>query len=66
MFELQVEGMSCKHCISKVTSAIRKVDDAAKVDVELSTGKVRVESAAEIEEISDAISEAGYPAKPAA
>lgn len=64
MYELQVEGMSCNHCVSRVTKSVKKVDDAARVEIDLATGRVRVESGARLEEISNAISEAGYPAKP--
>jgi copper ion binding protein len=63
MYELQVEGMSCNHCISKVTGSVKKVDDAAKVDIDLATKKVRVESTADLDDVCEAITEAGYPAK---
>lgn len=61
MYSLQVEGMSCIHCVSKVTRAVRKVDADAKVEVDLAAQCVRVDSAADLEEISEAIAEAGYP-----
>lgn len=61
MYSLQVEGMSCNHCVSKVTSTVRKVDAAAKVEVDLAAHCVRVDSSADLEEIADAITEAGYP-----
>lgn len=64
MYELQVEGMSCNHCVSRVTKSVRKIDDAAKVEVDLATGRVRVESSLPPEDISEAIAEAGYPARP--
>jgi copper ion binding protein len=60
MYELQVEGMSCNHCVSKVTSCVKRVDPVAKVQVDLTSGKVRVESTAEREEVSAAIEDAGY------
>lgn len=66
MYELQVEGMSCNHCISKVTRSIRQIDDAAKVDIDLKTKKVRVESTAELEDVCAAITDAGYPAQASA
>lgn len=61
MFELQVDGMSCNHCISRVTKAVRSVDAGAKVDIDLTAKQVRVISSAELEEIAAAIAEAGYP-----
>lgn len=61
MYELQVEEMSCGHCVSKVTKTVLEVDAAAKVEVDLAQRKVRVQSDAALEDISEAISEAGYP-----
>ena len=61
MYELQVEGMSCGHCVSSVTRSVRDVDAAAKVEVDLATQKVRVDSSASLDEIKSALEEAGYP-----
>jgi copper ion binding protein len=61
MYELQVEEMSCGHCVSKVTKTVLEVDAAAKVEVDLAQRKVRVQSDAALEDISEAISDAGYP-----
>jgi len=61
MYELQVEEMSCGHCVSKVTKTVLEVDSAAKVEVDLAQRKVRVQSDAALEDISEAISDAGYP-----
>ncbi len=60
MYSLHVEGMSCNHCISKVTRSVKKVDDTAKVDVNLATKKVSVDSKADLDDIVHVISEAGY------
>ncbi|ABR91814.1 heavy metal transport/detoxification protein [Janthinobacterium sp. Marseille] len=61
MYELKVEDMSCGHCVSKVTKTVIGVDAAAKVEVDLTQGKVRVQSNADLAEIAEAITEAGYP-----
>lgn len=61
MYELKVDGMSCGHCIKSVTDAVLAVDPAAKVNVELAGKLVRVDSAANLEAVTHAISEAGYP-----
>jgi copper chaperone len=58
--EFNVEGMSCQHCVSAVTSAIRERDAAANVQVDLTAGKVSVESSASVETLKDAIDDAGY------
>ncbi len=61
MYELQVEGMRCGHCVSAVTRAVQAVDAAAKVDVDLSQQTVRIASGADLEDIKAAVVEAGYP-----
>lgn len=61
MYELQVEGMSCGHCVSAVTKSVRALDASAKVDVDLTEQKVRIASTVPLEEIKSAIVEAGYP-----
>ena len=61
MYELEVEGMSCGHCVSSVTKSVLAIDPAAKVDVDLAAKKVRVDSQAALPAISSAIAEAGYP-----
>ncbi|MBB5416140.1 copper chaperone [Paraburkholderia atlantica] len=58
--ELHVEGMSCQHCVTAVTNAIREHDAAAQVQVDLASGRVLVESAQPIEALKAAIDEAGY------
>jgi copper chaperone len=37
---LQVDGMSCGHCIRAVTNAITALDGAAKVEVDLAAKRV--------------------------
>jgi copper chaperone len=58
--ELQVEGMSCQHCVAAVTNAIREHDAAAQVNVDLTTGRVAVDSSQSVEALKVAIDEAGY------
>jgi len=62
MYEIQVEKMTCGGCASRVTRALLAVDDAAKVNVDLRNRTVHVESEFEVEELTRAISAAGYPA----
>jgi copper chaperone len=58
--ELQVEGMSCQHCVAAVTNAIREHDAAAQVNVDLTTGRVAVDSSQSVDALKAAIDEAGY------
>lgn len=61
MYELQVEGMSCNHCINAVTKAVQEVDASAKVDIVLAEQKVSIASGADLQKIKSAVEEAGYP-----
>lgn len=61
MYELQVEGMSCNHCVNTVTKSVQAVDSTAKVEVDLAQQKVRVTSAAKLDDIKSAVADAGYP-----
>jgi copper chaperone len=60
MYELQVEGMSCDGCVRSVTKSVQSLDGKAKVDVDLASKKVRVESQASLDAVKAAISDAGY------
>ena len=64
MYQLKIEDMSCGHCASLVTKAVKSVDPSARIDIDLGTRQVLVDSRCELADISDALAEAGYPAKP--
>lgn len=61
MYQLEVEGMSCGHCVGRVTKSILAVDAAAKVEIDLVTRKVNVETQAALAAIASAVADAGYP-----
>jgi len=61
MYELHVEGMSCGGCVRSVTKSVQTVDGNAKVEVDLATKTVRVDSKASLDKVRSAIAEAGYP-----
>ncbi len=63
MYELTVEGMSCGHCVGRVTKTVQGLDESAKVEIDLSTGKVRIDSRVGLDQIAAAIDEAGYPVR---
>jgi copper chaperone len=56
----QVQGMSCGHCVGAVTQAVKSVDPQAQVKVDLSSGKVEVQSQQDHAAIAKAIEEEGY------
>lgn len=60
MYELQVEGMTCGGCVRSVTKSVQSVDGAARVDVDLPTKTVRVDTQASLDAVKAAISDAGY------
>lgn len=61
MLDLELKDMSCGHCVHAVTRAIRELDADAKVDVDLGSKRVRVETSADAERVAAALIEAGYP-----
>ncbi|GAB3764325.1 cation transporter [Ramlibacter monticola] len=56
----QVQGMSCSHCVGAVTEAVKSVDPQAEVQIDLTTGKVEVQSGGDRAAIARAIEEEGY------
>ncbi|MBS1183392.1 MAG: copZ [Proteobacteria bacterium] len=60
MIELNVKGMMCGGCASSVEKAIKRVDADASVNVDLTTGKVSVETKADPKALGKAIEAAGY------
>ena len=61
MYELEVEGMSCGGCVKSVTKTVQAIDHGAKVDIDLASKKVRIETTANLQAVTAAIGEAGYP-----
>ncbi|QJW85693.1 heavy-metal-associated domain-containing protein [Ramlibacter terrae] len=55
-----VQGMSCGHCVGAVTQAVKTLDPAADVKVDLASGKVEVQSERDPAAIAGAIEEEGY------
>jgi copper chaperone len=60
MQTFNVKGMTCGHCERAVTQAIQACDAGAKVEVNLESGVVRVESRLDDAAIREAITEEGY------
>ncbi|WKB51981.1 heavy-metal-associated domain-containing protein [Eleftheria terrae] len=56
----QVEGMSCGHCVQAVTRAVQALDARAHVQVDLSQGRVEVDSEQAREALARAIADEGY------
>lgn len=52
--------MTCSHCVATVEKAVKSVDAAAKVDIDLGTLAVKIESDEPAERFTKAIEDAGY------
>ena len=65
MQAFRVDDMTCGHCVSTITQAIQAADKDATVTIDLARHLVMVEpTEANPQELSDAISEAGYTPVP--
>lgn len=63
MIELTLPSMTCGHCVKTVTETVRKLDASARVDADLSTHTVKIESTQPAEQLKKALAEEGYPAQ---
>ena len=58
---LQIDGMSCGHCVKAVRQALDDLDGVEVRNVEIGTAEVRYDPAAvDPAQIDEAIDEAGY------
>lgn len=64
--QFQIDNMTCGGCAKNVTKAIHSVDQQAKVDVNLTTKRVNVETGADKSAIAASLGNAGYPPRHAA
>jgi copper chaperone len=62
MIEMKLPAMSCGHCERAVRQACAKVDPTAKVEVDLNTKLVRIDSSKPPADFARELEEAGYPA----
>ena len=61
MISFQVNDMTCGHCVSSITQAVKAVDSGATVQIDLATHRVEIEPMkADAVALGDAIAEAGY------
>jgi copper chaperone len=57
-----VIGMTCGHCVASVTREVLKINGVTKVEVDLASGSVKVESDRPLDPgaFAAAVDEAGY------
>ena len=60
MIELKVERMTCGGCAATVRAAVLEVAPAARIEIEVATGALRVEGDADEARVRSAIEQAGY------
>lgn len=61
MITFEVRDMTCGHCASTITKAVRSIDRQAKVEIDLAAYRVRIEpTEADAQEVKAAIADAGY------
>lgn len=61
MIAFQVDDMTCGHCVSTITKALKWTDRDAKVRIDLATHRIEIEAtSASADELSDSIKDAGY------
>lgn len=60
MIQFNIPQMSCGHCVKAVTQAVHDIDPQAKVDVDLASKNVSVETGADRAKVVAALAEAGY------
>jgi len=62
MIELTLPNMTCGHCVKTVTKAVQQVDAAARLQVDLPTHRVLIESVQPQQAFVKALADEGYPA----
>jgi len=60
MLNLTVSGMTCGHCVSAVTKAVKAVPGAEDVAVDLARGEVKVGGNPDSGAVRAAIADEGY------
>lgn len=64
---LRIEGMSCGHCVARVTKALQALPGVAPLGVEVGSAQLDFDPAkVSPQRIAQAIAELGFEARPAA
>ena len=61
MLSLKVSGMTCGGCINAITRALQIEDPKAKVQADLATQTVTLETVLSAEKAAQLITDAGFP-----
>ena len=60
MYELKVAGMTCGGCVNSVKRALQAIDANARIDVDLHSKTVKIDTAVELNAVKAAVEDAGY------
>jgi copper ion binding protein len=60
---IQIEGMSCQHCVMSVKKGLSSLDGVTEVDVNLEAKIARVKGQIDDDKIKATINELGYTVK---
>jgi len=60
MQTFHIPDMTCGHCSAAVTQALRALDEQARIEIDLPSHQLRVESSRSREQLVAALSAAGY------
>ena len=63
MKEFVIQSMSCGGCASRITQVVKNLDAQAKIEVDLPTKMLRIDSTTDRASLTDALTQAGYPPK---
>lgn len=63
MTKFSISKMSCGHCKSAIEQAVKKVDESAQLDFDMTNREVTVTSDAEISALIASINAGGYEAQ---
>jgi copper chaperone len=60
MLSFEIPNMSCGHCVRAITEAVRAADPGARVQADLPSHVVQVDTSASREAVVAQLTEAGY------
>lgn len=59
--EFDIPDMSCGHCASSITQALKQLDASASISIDLPAKKITVQTTENRQTVAAALTEAGYP-----
>lgn len=60
---IKATGMSCQHCVGRVSQSLKEIEGVQEVGVDLTTGAITIDMAdpgASREQLEEAVRKAGY------